>query len=319
MWALLLLTASIFCEESPRFLCKRGSPDKACEVFARLWSLHPMDPAIQAEMRNIRKQQEQEQEHGVTKNWHLVSSLKELFTDRSNLRRIGFIFCLQVLSQWSGPNSVTSMSVPLSTQGSSLTKVAYAPDLFELFGITGSHEKLLATAIFGLIKLVAAFGCAVLLIDRLGRKKTLYIGITVQIVALIYDSIFLTVYSKLSASEKQSPSSLRAAIGSIVFMYFIGIGWAAGWNSIQYLVTAETFPLRVRLCGASLATCIHFGNRIGTSKVCMKFNMTTLAGMLTELGDPIYASGLRLDSSRNVLVLHRNLNYRVGIRYLLAS
>ncbi|KAJ5087438.1 quinate permease [Penicillium angulare] len=248
MWATLLLTASFFCEESPRYLCKRFMPERACEAFARLWNLHPMDPAIQVEMRNIRKQLEEEQSE--SHNRSLMSSLKELFTTRANLRRIMFIVSLQFLSQWSGPNSVTT----------------YAPELFGLFGVAGKNEKLFVTAIFGLIKLVAAFICAVLLIDRLGRKRTLYIGITVQLIALIYDSIFLTVYSKLSSSGKNSTSSLQAAVGSIVFMYFIGIGWAVGWNSIQYLVTAEIFPLRVRLCGASLATCIHFGNRIGTSK-----------------------------------------------------
>ncbi|KAJ5655200.1 hypothetical protein N7507_007150 [Penicillium longicatenatum] len=147
------------------------------------------------------------------------------------------------------------------------TCVAYAPELFSLFGITGQNEKLFVTAIFGLVKLVAAFFGAVLLIDKLGRKKTLYIGITLQLVALIYDSIFLTIYSHISDSTRSSGPAVHAAVGSMVFMYFIGVGWAMGWNSIQYLVTAERFPLRVRLSGASLVTCIHFGNRIGISKV----------------------------------------------------
>ncbi|KAJ5614107.1 quinate permease [Penicillium herquei] len=247
MWAVLLFILSLFCEESPRFLCKKGSREKASEVFARLWGLHPMDPAIQTEMRNIGKQLQEEEE---TTGWYLIASLKELFTQKANLRRIIFILCLQLLSQWSGPNSVTT----------------YAPELFGLFGISGQDEKLFATAIFGLVKLISALICAVLLIDRLGRKKTLFIGITLQIVSLFYDSIFLTIYSNMSISSKHASSTIHAAVGSIVFMYFIGVGWAMGWNSIQYLVTAETFPLRVRLCGASLATCIHFGNRIGTSK-----------------------------------------------------
>ncbi|KAJ5273072.1 quinate permease [Penicillium angulare] len=272
MWATLLLTASFFCEESPRYLCKSYMPERACEAFATLWNLHPMDAAIQIEMRNIRKQLEEEQTE--SHNRSLISSLKELLTARDNLRRIMFIVSLQILSQWSGPNSVTT----------------YAPELFGLFGVAGNNEKLFVTAIFGLIKLVAAFGCAVFLIDRLGRKRTLYIGITVQLIALIYDSIFLTVYSNLSNSAKNSTSSLQAAVGSIVFMYFIGIGWAIGWNSIQYLVTAETFPLRVRLCGASLATCIHFGNRIGTSKVATPSML--LESALTPAGTFWFFSGI---------------------------
>ncbi|KAJ5569733.1 quinate permease [Penicillium hispanicum] len=248
IWAALLLLASLLCEESPRFLLKRGQSVKACEIYSKIWDTHPMDPSIQVEIRNTKKQMEQETQGNS--DWPLLSAFKLLFTTRSNLRRIAFIFTLQILSQWSGPNSVTT----------------YAPELFGLFGIKGQHEKLFVTAIFGLIKLVAAFGCAVLLIDRLGRKKTLYIGLGLQILALIYDSIFLTIYDQLSEPSKHSSSALRAAVGSIVFMYFIGVGWAVGWNSIQYLVTAETFPLRVRLVGASLTTCFHYGNRIGISK-----------------------------------------------------
>ncbi|KAJ5637056.1 quinate permease, partial [Penicillium lividum] len=251
MWAVLLIIASLPCEESPRFLFKKGLADKACEVFGRLWDLHPMDPVIQFEVRSTRKQLDQEQKASSGRSW--VSAFKELFMTRENLRRISFVLALQLLSQWSGPNSVTT----------------YAPELFGLFGITGQDEKLFATAIFGVIKLTAAFIGAVLLIDKIGRKKTLYIGVTLQLVApLMYDAIFLTIYSRLSNLTRESSPAEHAAVGSIVFMYFIGVGWALGWNSIQYLVTAETFPLRVRLSGASLTTCIHFGNRIGISKVC---------------------------------------------------
>jgi hypothetical protein len=34
-------------------------------------------------------------------------------------------------------------------------------------------------------------------------------------------------------------------------MYFVGIGWAMGWNSIQYVINAEIFPLRVRSTGGT--------------------------------------------------------------------
>jgi hypothetical protein len=59
----------------------------------------------------------------------------------------------------------------------------------------------------------------------------------------------------------------RAAIAAIVFMYFVGIGWAIGWNSIQYLINAEIFPLHLRATGSSLLMCFHYTNRYGLSKV----------------------------------------------------
>jgi MFS family permease len=98
MWAVLLIIASLPCEESPRFLCKNGLPDKACEVFGRLWELHPMDPVIQFEMENARKQLSQEQKASSGRSW--ISAFKELLMTCETLRRIGFVITLQLLSQW---------------------------------------------------------------------------------------------------------------------------------------------------------------------------------------------------------------------------
>lgn len=143
---------------------------------------------------------------------------------------------------------------------------AYAPELFHLFEINGQNEKLLTTAIFGAVKFVASLLCAILLIDHIGRKRSLISGIVIQQVAMLYIAIYLTVSESLAGEE--TSSTKRAALGAIVFIYFVGIGWAMGWNSIQYLLNAEIFPLRVRATGSSLLMCFHYANRYGLSKVC---------------------------------------------------
>ena len=84
---------------------------------------------------------------------------------------------------------------------------------------------------------------------------------------MLYIAIYLTVDP--SSGGDESPSARRAAIGAIVFIYFTGVGWAMGWNSIQYLINAEVFPLRVRALGSSLLMCFHYANRYGLSKVCI--------------------------------------------------
>jgi Sugar (and other) transporter len=58
----------------------------------------------------------------------------------------------------------------------------------------------------------------------------------------------------------------HAGTGAIVFIYFSGAGWALGWNTIQYLIGSEIFPLRVRSLGTSLIMCFHFVNQYGSSK-----------------------------------------------------
>jgi hypothetical protein len=103
------------------------------------------------------------------------------------------------------------------------------------------------------------------MIDHIGRKRSLLSGILIQQIALLYTSIYLTIEPITGSDE--SPSAKRAAVAAIVFIYFVGIGWAMGWNSIQYLINAEIFPLRVRATGSSLLMCFHYANRYGLSKV----------------------------------------------------
>lgn len=45
-----------------------------------------------------------------------------------------------------------------------------------------------------------------------------------------------------------------------------GFGWALGWNSVQYLINSEIYPLRLRAIGGSIAMTIHFINQWGNSK-----------------------------------------------------
>lgn len=139
-----------------------------------------------------------------------------------------FVISERIFSQWSGANSITSVyfsQIPLLEKSFWPSK-AYAPELFSLLGLAGQSEKLFVTAIFGAVKFLASLLCAILLIDHVGRKGSL-----IQLIALLYISIFLTVKS---AFDDESSFMNRAAIAAIVFIYFVGVGWAIGWNSIQY-------------------------------------------------------------------------------------
>jgi hypothetical protein len=144
-----------------------------------------------------------------------------------------FVISERIFSQWSGANSITSVyfsQIPLLEKSFWPSK-AYAPELFSLLGLAGQSEKLFVTAIFGAVKFLASLLCAILLIDHVGRKGSLISGIIIQLIALLYISIFLTVKS---AFDDESSFMNRAAIAAIVFIYFVGVGWAIGWNSIQY-------------------------------------------------------------------------------------
>ncbi|CAG8062763.1 unnamed protein product [Penicillium olsonii] len=244
----LLILSSFLCEESPRYLGKTGNWEKASLSLGSLWGLPADHREVVTEVEGMKIQLSSDYTQDTSATW--LKSVKELLTVRENQQRLFFVISAQVLAQWSGANSLTT----------------YAPELFSLFGIGGQSEKLFVTAVFGAVKFIASLLCAILLIDHFGRKRSLLSGILLQQIAMLYIAIFLTV--RPDSSTDGSGSVKRAAIAAIVFIYIVGIGWAMGWNSIQYLINAEIFPLQVRSTGSSLLMTFHYANRYGLSKVC---------------------------------------------------
>lgn len=121
---------------------------------------------------------------------------------------------------------------------------------------------------FGIVKLVAAIGCALFLVDVIGRKRSLLTGITLQAISMIYVASFLTAVPELGMVDgyELSPAETGPSKGAIVMIYLSGFGWALGWNSMQYLLTAELFPLRIRALATSMAMTAHFANQYGNAR-----------------------------------------------------
>ena len=228
VFAGLIIILSFFVEESPRYLAKVGRLDLATINMATIRHLPKEHLYITTEMKDISDQLEREKEaiHGSG----FFSSLKELFFLRSNRYRFMLGIMSQLLGQWSGANSIT----------------IYAPEFFAMLGTTGQSEKLFATAIFGVVKFVSAIICSLFLIDFLGRKHALSLGIILQCTAMLYIAVYLTVVPEIQEKNAhiQSQSARNAGTGAIAMIYISGVGWALGWNSIQYLINAEIFPLR---------------------------------------------------------------------------
>ncbi|VBB79730.1 Putative permease [Podospora comata] len=249
IFAVLIFTLSLFQYESPRYLIKQGQHKMAVHVMARLRNLSPEHDYVTQEINAITSSHLEEMEATVGSGW--MGILKEAFTVPTNIYRVCLTICAQILSQWSGAGSIT----------------LYAPDLFNILGITGTDRTLRGTAVFGIFKLTAAVVCALFLIEFNSRKRSLLIGITLQAVSMIYVAVFLTAVPELGIQEGYllSPSQSGLSKGAIAMIYISGFGWALGWNSMQYLLTAELFPLRIRAFCTSLAMSFHFANQYGNT------------------------------------------------------
>ena len=214
--------------------------------------------------------------------------VKETFMIPKNLYRLYLACMAQLLSQWSGAGSIT----------------LYAPDFFAILGITGSNESLLVTAVFGIVKLVAAVICALFLVDIIGRKRSLLLGITLQAISMIYVAAFLTDVPQMGIVDGfQVPTDkLGVSRGAIAMIYISGFGWALGWNSMQYLLTAELFPLRIRALAASMAMTLHFVNQYGNSRAVPNMLLGETHGGITPKGTFWFFAAVTLVGGLWVLV-----------------
>lgn len=89
--------------------------------------------------------------------------------------------------------------------------------------------------IFGVVKFVAAILCALFLVDLIGRKRSLSIGIACQAISMAYVAAFLTAVPGIESEGFEFTKSQKmASTGALVMIYISGFGWAMGWNSMQY-------------------------------------------------------------------------------------
>ncbi|KAI1171986.1 general substrate transporter [Nemania sp. FL0916] len=278
IFAGLIFVLTFFQHESPRYLIKQGKDAAAVKAMSRIRQLPPDHEYVVQEIAAIRAQHEEEMEATLGSSWTGV--LKEMFLIPTNAYRLYLALMVQLLSQWSGAGSIT----------------LYAPDLFKILGITGTQESLLASGVFGIVKFVAAIVCALFLVDVIGRKRSLLIGIALQAISVIYIAGFLTAVPELGVvKDYVIPShQVGASRGAVAMIYISGVGWALGWNSMQYLLTAELFPLRIRALSTSLAMTLHFANQYGNSRAVPVLLLPTSLGGITPGGTFWFFSAVTL-------------------------
>jgi hypothetical protein len=217
MFGVLILVASIWAIESPRFLVRVGKPEQALANLCKLRGMEPSDPYVAEEFAGIERSFQEEQEATAGMGWK--GMVREIFCIKRNSYRLFLTNLAQLLACWSGGSSIT----------------VYAHDLFQIVGITGQNASLLGTAIFGVVKFIAAVCCALFLVAKIeGYVPT--------------------------ASES------KASTGAIAMIYLSGVGWALGWNSGQYLLSSELFPLRIRAVCSSITMAMHFIGQYTTNK-----------------------------------------------------
>lgn len=148
---------------------------------------------------------------------------------------------IQMFSFWSGSATIT----------------LYAPDFFALLGKTSEDDKLFTTAMLGVVKVASAFMSALFLVDVIGRKRSLVIGVSLQSISMLFIALYLSI---VATTGGESTSQKHAATVAIVMIYVGAFGFALGWNLLMYF-PSETLPLRIRAASSSLIMTFHYLNQ----------------------------------------------------------
>ncbi|XAO26425.1 hypothetical protein I312_105262 [Cryptococcus bacillisporus CA1280] len=213
-------------KESPRWLATKHKDERALANLAWIRKLPVTDQSVQLEYAEIAAAIREEEE--VTKG----SSWREIFAKGNPIRFI-IAFVVFTLQQWSGQNSISY----------------YAPIIFQSIGIRGSKSGLLASGIYGIVKIVAtsifiAFG-----IERFGRKKPLLLGVSLMSMFLwILGAIFNT-----HLPDKNATTTSPASIGMAVMIYLFVIPYCFSVGPLPWVICSEIFNNRTRHYGLMTA------------------------------------------------------------------
>lgn len=264
-----VILASFFVSESPRWLFLKGRDEEATAALVKIRGL-PLDhPRVQSELQDIQKSLSKERAaYGNATSYSLRglgAILRETFLVPANLRRTQQALISYALAQLSGANSITSYLVPI----------------LNLVGVKGGTSySLFISGMYGVVKFIYTLIASFFFVDALGRRNSLFVGITVQMLSDIYIGVFIKYH-------QAGPVPTAAGQAALAAIFIHGFGYAVGKLPprlskldsnfakltakpgllvLPYVFVSELWPNQIRSFGAALAQTFHWLFFFGINK-----------------------------------------------------
>lgn len=208
---ILFFIIVFFIPESPRWLIVKGNDSKALDIFKRLKT---NDEGVL-------------EEYNATKasvSGEVKSEWRVLFEPGIRAAVI-FGSLIALLGQFMGVNAV----------------LYYGPDIFADAGLA-SKDSSFSTVLVGLVNMLTTV-IAVFIIDKVGRKKLIYFGVTSMIVCLL----LISFYFGWGQAMGISPVVL------LVFFLLYIFSQAISISAVVFVLLSEMYPNRVRGLAMSIA------------------------------------------------------------------
>ncbi|RXF68028.1 sugar porter family MFS transporter [Arcticibacter tournemirensis] len=209
--ALLFFMVIFFIPESPRWLILKNEQVKARSILMRIYD----SPEVVAyEINEIKKVTVGES----SANWHIL--LKP-----GIMKAVVIGMAIAILGQFMGVNAV----------------LYYGPSIFETSGLSGD-DSLFYQVIVGLVNMLTTI-FALFIIDKVGRKKLVYFGVSGMIISLLLISFYFAGGRDLGIPE----------ISLLIFFLFYIFFCAVSICAVIWVLLSEMYPIKVRGLAMSIA------------------------------------------------------------------
>jgi len=209
--ALLFFATIFFIPESPRWLIVKRREEHAALIFSKIYG---DGTVVESQINDTRTMLDPE-----------GKSNRKLLFSPGIFRAVLIGSAIAILGQFMGVNAV----------------LYYGPSIFETSGLS-SGDSLFYQSLIGLVNMGTTV-LALLIIDRVGRKKLVYTGVSGMILSLVMIGLYFLM------GEAWGMSSLFLLGCFLAYIFFT----AGSISAVIFVFLSEMYPTKIRGLAMSIA------------------------------------------------------------------
>ncbi|CAG9875102.1 sugar porter family MFS transporter [Bacteroides ovatus] len=209
--AILFFIIIFFIPESPRWLIVRGKESKAVDILEKIYNSITEAKSQLKETKSVLTSE-------TRSEWSLLMK-------PGIFKAVIIGVCIAILGQFMGVNAV----------------LYYGPSIFENAGLSGG-DSLFYQVLVGLVNTLTTI-LALVIIDKVGRKKLVYYGVSGMVVSLILIGLYFLFGDSLGVSS----------LFLLVFFLFYVFCCAVSICAVVFVLLSEMYPTKVRGLAMSIA------------------------------------------------------------------
>ena len=209
--AVLFFIIIFFIPESPRWLIVKGKEEKAVNILEKIYNSVSEATSQLNETKSVLTSE-------TKSEWALLMK-------PGIFKAVIIGVCIAILGQFMGVNAV----------------LYYGPSIFENAGLSGG-DSLFYQVLVGLVNTLTTV-LALVIIDKVGRKKLVYYGVSGMIVSLLLIGAYFLFGESLGVSS----------LFLLIFFLFYVFCCAVSICAVVFVLLSEMYPTKVRGLAMSIA------------------------------------------------------------------